>query len=184
MPPAPPCRVRRSARCPPEHGRSGASALVRVLLDVGVAEVVVDHAAQVDVAPLCPFLGARLVADAGERMPGPLEAGNVDVHQGHSAATTRSSASSRGRSGAGGSGRGGAGPFRSSSAIAGRSRPGGRDRGRSRGGPAGPAPLRLPRAGAVGDAGASGREANCPLAMGIRRHHVEGGDCRPQRHPD
>jgi hypothetical protein len=46
--------------------------------------VVVDHAVQVDVADPGPFLSAGLVADAGDRMPGAIEArqaGDVDVKQ-------------------------------------------------------------------------------------------------------
>jgi hypothetical protein len=70
---------------PAQHRRRGASALVAVLLDVGVAGAVVDYAVQVDVAPACALLGAGLVADAGDRMPGALkarQAGDVDVQQG------------------------------------------------------------------------------------------------------
>ena len=56
-----------------------------MLLDVGVATVVVDHAVQVDVADSGPLLGSGQVADAGDRMPGAIEAcqaGHVDVKQG------------------------------------------------------------------------------------------------------
>jgi hypothetical protein len=56
-----------------------------MLLDVGVATVVIDHAVQVDVADPCPLLGAGQVSDAGDRMPGAIEArqaGDVDVKQG------------------------------------------------------------------------------------------------------
>jgi hypothetical protein len=59
--------------------------LVTVLLDVGVATVIVDHAVQVDVADSGPLLSAGQVADAGNRMPGATEArlaGDVDVKQG------------------------------------------------------------------------------------------------------
>lgn len=58
---------------------------VTVLLDVGVAGVVVDHAVQVDVADSGPLLSAGQVADAGDRMPRAVEArqaGDVDVKQG------------------------------------------------------------------------------------------------------
>ncbi|HEY8815015.1 MAG TPA: hypothetical protein VIP57_07925 [Candidatus Dormibacteraeota bacterium] len=61
---------------------SGAFALVAMLLDVGVATVVVDHAVQVDVAHSGPLLGSGQVPDAGDRMPGAIEArqaGDVDV---------------------------------------------------------------------------------------------------------
>jgi hypothetical protein len=64
---------------PAQDGRRGVSALVAVLLDVGVATVIVDHAVQVDVADSGPLLSA------GERMPGAIEArqaGDVDVQQG------------------------------------------------------------------------------------------------------
>jgi len=53
-----------------------------MLLDVGVATVVVDHAVQVDVAHSGPLLGSGQVPDAGDRMPGAIEArqaGDVDV---------------------------------------------------------------------------------------------------------
>jgi len=70
---------------PTQHGRRSVPALVTVLLDVGVAGVVVDHAVQVDVADSGPLLGPGQVADAGDRMPGAIEArqaGDVDVKQG------------------------------------------------------------------------------------------------------
>jgi Metallo-beta-lactamase superfamily len=70
---------------PVQHGRRGVPALVTMLLDVGVATVVIDHAVQVDVADSGPLLGPGQVADAGDRMPGAIEArqaGDVDVKQG------------------------------------------------------------------------------------------------------
>jgi hypothetical protein len=57
-----------------QHGRRGVPAWVEVLLDVGVAGVVVDHAVQVDVPHARPLLGAGLVTNAGDRMPGTLKA--------------------------------------------------------------------------------------------------------------
>jgi hypothetical protein len=63
---------------------AGILALVTVLLDVGIATVVVDHAVQVDVADSGPLLSAGQGADAGDRVPRAIEtrqAGDVDVQQ-------------------------------------------------------------------------------------------------------
>lgn len=44
---------------PVEHRGGGVAALITMLLDVGVAAVIVDHAVQVDVADPSPLLGPR-----------------------------------------------------------------------------------------------------------------------------
>lgn len=74
---------------PPEHRSRGGAALVGVLLDVGVAGVVVDHAVQVDIAPERSLLGAGLGANPGDSVAGALEAGeasDVDVGPGRKVA--------------------------------------------------------------------------------------------------
>ena len=90
-----------------------------------------------------------------------------------------------------------AGPSRSSSGLGGRSPPGGPGRGRSPGGPAGSAPpRRRPAAAADGSVESSDLEAKRPRQAPRCRQpgggatsdgpwpgDVEGGSCRPQRHP-
>jgi hypothetical protein len=45
-----------------------------VLLDVGVAGVVVDYAVEIDIADSSALLGSGDVADAGDRVAGAIEA--------------------------------------------------------------------------------------------------------------
>jgi hypothetical protein len=54
----------------PNTAAAVSPALVTMLLDVGVATVVVDYAVRVDVADSGPLLGAGHVAHAGDRGPG------------------------------------------------------------------------------------------------------------------
>jgi hypothetical protein len=70
---------------PLEHRAGGVTALITVLLDVGVARVIVDHAVQVDVADPGPLAGAGRGAVPGHGVAGALEAGqagDVDVQEG------------------------------------------------------------------------------------------------------
>jgi hypothetical protein len=67
---------------PLQHRCCGLTALVVVLLDVGVARVVVDHAVQIDVAGTT--IAVVLGANAGDLVSGPLkarQAGDVDMQE-------------------------------------------------------------------------------------------------------
>lgn len=68
-----------------------------MLLDVGIAGVIVDDAVQMDAAPAGALVGAGAGAVTGDRVSGaaePRQLGHVDVKQGAGDATTHSVGSS------------------------------------------------------------------------------------------
>jgi hypothetical protein len=66
---------------PAQYGRRGVPALVGVLLDIGIAGVVVDHAVQVDVADPGPLLGAGQVTNAAQASVDLVSAGPADSNR-------------------------------------------------------------------------------------------------------